>query len=108
MTKHQAKLSGPLRWADELWDVLVATERNHAGRVILFEQEPGQGCSQDTRAIEFRTPGRAPAITHRSAGVAHDIKTHIRLQHVTFDAKAIAAGKEAPVEMPQIVARLVG
>ena len=44
---------------------------------------------------------------HRSAGVANDVKAHVRLLHIALDAESIAAGIKSPIEMAEVVTGLI-
>src|ERR1039458_7623994 len=107
LAQHQAELVGPLRWADEFGHLALAIERDHARRVILFEQEPRQRRRQHLRAFELRAPRRPALIFHRRARVAHDIEPRIGLLHVPLDAEPVAPRVQTPIKVPQVIPGLV-
>jgi hypothetical protein len=107
LAEHEAELVGSLGRPDEFRDVGWRIESDHAGGVILSEEEPGEGGGEGFSTLEFGSPGGVAAVKHGGAGVADDVKADIGLLHVAFDAEAIASGIEAPIEMAQVVAGLV-
>ena len=101
------KLIRALGGTDELGRRVVRPEADHARRVVLFEQEPGQSRREHPGAFELRAPSRLSAIRHGRTRVTDNVKAHVGFLHVTLDAEAIVTRVKSPVQVAQIVTGVV-